>query len=176
MKTSATLAALALSCGAAVAGGPMPFGDDLTDGLFDPAFNYDFSSDFPGNGPGGDFNSLDPGPGAGLLLASDEVVITWPGIPDAIGLAQVDFTDYTGPGATEVEFFGTLGSMLFSNATVSALESFQVDMSSGIGAITSIRISAFETYVHSISLRSIPTPGALALLGVAGMAGLRRRR
>lgn len=172
MRLCALLAAAAL--GAPAFATVMGFNDDLTDGAFDPVFAYDFSSDFAGNGPGGDFNSLDPG--VGLCLCSDEVFITFPGAGMPVGLAQVDLTDFTGVGATEIEFIGTLGSLSFSNAMVSMPESFVAGPSDGIGAITAVRVSAFETFVTRVSIRTIPTPGGLALAGVAGLALVRRRR
>ncbi len=172
--TTAAIAALVTAAVAlpATAGvGPMPFSDDLTDGMFDPNFNYDFSSDFTG---GGDFNELING--SGLCLCSDEVSITFPGVSDPVGLAQVDVADFTGVGATNVTFIGTMGSVNFSNTLVSASESYQVTLADGIGAITEIRITAFESFLTNVALRTIPTPGALAIFGAAGLAAVRRRR
>ena len=167
----AALAAAAIALPAPAGVGPMPFSDDLTDGSFDPDFNYDFSSDFTG---GGDFNELING--SGLCICSDEVSITFPGVADPVGLAQVDVTDFTGIGATNVTFVGTMGTKDFSNMLVSASETYQVTQADGIGAITEIRVSGFESFITNVALRTIPTPGALAIFGAAGLAAVRRRR
>ncbi len=149
--------------------------DDLTDGVLDPFFSYDLSSDFAGNGPGGDFNSLDLG--SGLLLASDEVLITFPGAMGGEVLeVSIAFSDFTGVGATTFEAIGLMGSVTDSNSTVSMLETFGAS-SSSIGFIQSAQVGAFESYISSITVRyRIPTPATAGLLGLAGLAAARRRR
>ena len=149
--------------------------DDLTDGALDPFFSYDFSSDFMGNGPGNDFNSLDLG--SGLLLASDEVFITFPGAMGGNVLeVNIAFEDFTGVGATDFEAIGLMGSVMDSNSTVSTPESFSAS-SSSIGFIQSAEVGAFETYIRSITVRyEIPTPATAGLFGLAGLAAARRRR
>lgn len=166
MRQFAILAAIGLAMPAAA---QMSFTDDFTDGLLDPTFGYDFSSDFTG---GGDFNSIDA---MGLLLASDEVVITFPGIAEPVGLFQIDFSDFTGIGATEVEVFGTLGSVLLTNTTIGGPESIIVTPTDGLGEITSVRVSAFETFFERITVRTIPAPSTAALFGLGALAARRRR-
>jgi hypothetical protein len=149
--------------------------DDLTDGTFDSFFNYDFSADFPGNGPGNDFNSLDNM--FGLLLASDEVLITFPGAAGGEVLeVSVNYTDFTGVGATTFEAIGLSGSKLGANTTVSNPEVFGASFTE-VGFLTSVNITAFESYVSSVTVRyRIPTPATAGLLGIAGMIATRRRR
>lgn len=148
--------------------------DDLTDGMFDSFFNYDFSSDFAGNGVGNDFNDLD---GQGMLLASDEVLITFPGAAGGEILeVNVSYTDFTGIGATDFLAIGLNGMTTDSNSTVGMLASFHAS-SSQIGSIQSAQIGAFETYISSITVRyRVPTPASSAVLGLGGLIAMRRRR
>ena len=150
------------------------FFDDLTDGLFDPVFNYDFQAadDFTGVA---DFNGVTP---QGLWVYPDEVIITFPGLPagELVELAHIEIADYVGIGALSVEFFGTLGSVKYSNLLTSTIETYQVDQSNGIGYITSIEVGGYEDVISLVSLRTVPTPGAPALAALVGIAALRRRR
>lgn len=149
--------------------------DDLTDGVFDSFFNYDFSADFSGNGPGNDFNSLDNM--FGLLLASDEVLITFPGAAGGEVLElSVNYRDFTGVGATTFEAVGLNGSKFGANSSVSTPEVFGASFTE-IGFLTSVNITAFESYVTSITVRyRVPTPATAGLLGFAGLIATRRRR
>ncbi len=148
--------------------------DDLTDGMLDAFFSYDLSSDFAGNGPGNDFNQLD---GQGLLLASDEVLITFPGAAGGNVLeVNISFVDFTGIGATEFEAIGLGGVANDANTTVGQPESFHASFSQ-IGFIQSAQVGAFETYIKSITVRyQVPAPAGAAVLGFAGLAATRRRR
>ncbi len=174
MVRTHVLAAMAAGCFASSALGAAVF-DDLTDGLLDPAFNYDFQgpNDFA---PSGDSNGL--GSPDGLWVYPDEVIVTFPGLApgDVVELAHVEVADYVGIGALDVEFFGTLGSVLFHNTMTSMIESYQVDQSDGIGYITSIRIGGYEDAIKLISLRTVPAPASAALLAGIGLLGARRRR
>ena len=167
MRNAMILAALAAMPVAA----QTSYTDDLTDGLFDAPFLYDLSSDFDGNGPGGDFNDLDT---FGLCLCSDEVDITFD-IAEPVAFASVNVSHGVGPGGSEITFNGTLGSLTFANLG-GGLESYSADLSSGIGTITSINIWSFESFLLDVSIRTVPTPGSLALLGLGTAVALRRRR
>jgi len=167
------LTAVAVGGLSASAFGAGPVIDDLTDGP-DPAFNYDFgtASDFTGTSDSNGFSL-----GDGIWVYPDEVTITF-NLPvgDVVELAHVVVADYVGIGSLEVEFIGTGGSVLFNNTTTSAPEQYQVDQSDAIGYITSIRIGGYEDLISLVSLRTIPAPTTAGVLGLAGLAALRRRR
>lgn len=168
------LAAIAVSGLASSALGA-PYFDDLTDGVLDPFFDYDFgtASDFTGTS---DSNGLSLGDG--LWVYPDAVTITFPGLPvgELVELAHVEVADYVGIGSLDVEFFGTLGSLVLHNLATSTIESYQVDQSDGIGYITSIRIAGFEDAIKLVSLRTVPAPATAGLLALACLTGARRRR
>lgn len=154
----------------------MSFTDDLTDGVFDFPFNYDFSSDFSG----GYFNTLDAG--TGLLLASDEVVITFdPSITD-ISAATLSIGDFTGGQGTDmtITFEGTLGEIeTYTEADGGLLVPFVGDYTIGYSGsfdLASITVSGFEAVIRDVTIRGVPTPGAIAVAGIAGSAATRRRR
>lgn len=162
--------------------------DDLTDGSFDSPFIYDFDTTtlgtqaIPATGVdflGGDFSELDSF-GFGLLLAPDRVEITWslPG-GDFASDANVYFTDYTGVGATTVTFAGldlanSPKTYTYSNVSVSSPE-VASSFGQGFSRIDSITVEAYETYLTEVELTTIPEPASLALLGLGGLALIRRR-
>lgn len=174
MIKRALMAAAVVAIAGSASGQILSVTDDLTDGLFDAFFSYDLSSDFAGNGVGGDFNELGA---SGLLLASDEVLITFPGAAGGNVLeVNISFIDFTGVGATEFEAIGLGGMANDANTTVGQLESFHAS-SSSIGFIQSAQVGAFETYIKSITVRyEVPAPAGTAVLGLAGLGAMRRRR
>lgn len=151
--------------------------DDLTDGAFDFPFMYDFSTDFTG---GGDFNSLDAG--TGLLLASDEVIITFDASLNDILAATLSIGDFTGGQGTDmmITFTGTGGEVeTYTEADGGLTVPFVGDYTigySGTFALQSITVSGFEAVIYDITIREIPTPGFAALASLAGLAATRRRR
>ena len=69
------------------------------------------------------------------------------------------------------------GSNNWGLMSISNVETLGLDMSNLILTISVDNNSGAENiFVDSISINGIPSPGAFALLGVAGLAGLRRRR
>lgn len=170
LHRASTLAVFAALAPLAAAGTIESITDDFTDGSFDAFFSYDFSSDF-----GVNFNSIDA---SGLLLASDEVLITFPGTGPAGRVLEVNvvFTDFTGVGATTFEATGLNGIANDANDLVSTSEQFGASFTL-IGDIQSVRINAFETFITSITVRyEVPAPAGAGVLAAAGLLAARRRR
>ena len=120
--------------------------------------------------------------GEGLLLASDEVTITF---SDSIGeinaatLSLGDFTPGLDPDMT-ITFLGTMGEIeVYSEADGGLTPNHTGEYTigySGTFDLASVTVSGFEAYVRDITVRAIPAPGALALVGLGGLAATRRRR
>jgi hypothetical protein len=176
------MAVAALSTGSSV----FAVSDDLTDGSFDSPFIYDFDTTSPGTQGipatgvdfiGGDFSELDT---FGLLLAPDRVEITWAlPVGEFATEATVDFADFAGVGATDITFTGfDLANnpkvYVYSNTTVSAPE-VATTFGQGFSRVDSITIEAFESFVTNVEIDTIPEPASVALLGLGGLALIRRR-
>lgn len=170
MKT-ATAAGIA-ACVTGVAAGSMTITDDLTDAMFDPAFDYNLftGSDFTGSF---DFNELDT---FGLLLASDLVEVTFPGVAGPVTEATVTFADFAGIGATNVDFVGAISTVSFANTTIGSPETVSVTQADGLGEILAIRISSFEGFVTEVGVNFVPGVSSVGVLAMGGLVASRRRR
>ncbi len=176
MRTTHTaIAAAALTASLAAANVIVEdFDDGMGNAAFDAALNYDFSSDFTG---GGDTNDLFLGE---LNLYSDLVNITlaapMPG--EYIEMVEVTWTDFCGLGCTNLTIYGAMGgTATVGNLDIAGSETVMLS-SADIGGqqITSFDLSSFEGRIDSIRVYTVPTPGALALLGLGGLGVTRRRR
>jgi hypothetical protein len=109
----------------------------------------------------------------GTELLYDQVVLAWTdGIAD--GAIGVLFADVSYNYLEEVDFGGGIGMI--------ANVSYAFDLSSVTADIREIGVLFQTAGAHSsldavaIDVLAIPAPGAVALLGLAGLAGRRRRR
>ncbi len=117
------------------------------------------------------------GTGHGYILAVDWAVVgLTPGVDDPIGttieLVRDSFvmsSVSTGPMSGGTHTFGTLFGWVFNSNS----QTFDIGVRIRRGSVVSSSPD-FVQYVDNIRL--VPSPGAGALLGVAGLAGLRRRR
>lgn len=150
------------------------FDDGMGNAAYDAALNYDFSSDFTG---GGDTHDLFLGE---LNLWSDLVNISlaspMPG--EYIEMVEVTWTDFCGEGCTNLSIYGAMGGFAnVGNADIQGSETVMLS-SADIGGeqITSFDLSSFEGRIDSIRVFTVPAPGAMALLGLGGLAAARRYR
>ena len=121
------------------------------------------------------FTNLNPGSALGSTMASvmvkqaftmsEAMVMTWRGVLGTTSYLRID--KFGGPGVPPVTYFDGTNPTLNLSATAEGeyymIQYFSSDLSgSGI--------------VFSASFAAVPAPGAVALIGLAGMVAGRRRR
>lgn len=145
--------------------------EDFDGADFNPELSFDFSSDFT------DFDTSDHMDGV-LWLYADlaEITVTTLGPSEWIESVEVTWTDFCGLGCTNLELLGDNGSFNIGNADVPGSETVFASMSDLGEQINSFTLSSFEGRIERVVVDVVPTPSALAMLGMGGLAIARRRR
>lgn len=200
MMTAIAVAGASMACSSAMSGVVY---DDLNDFLDNTQSGY-YHEDFSDVGGGGQGPSMDFGPVNGFSYTisaqgdGTEELFTDPGLMSTNSAGDQLVVEFTGDPVTAVggNFFGSdiAFSPIASNmtvelndGTVAEYESNSADAFAGFttsAPIDSITIdaeaidaaNAWPTISNLYVGQQIPAPGAVALLGLAGLVGGRRRR
>lgn len=169
MNITRTLAALALA-GLATSTSARLIIEDFDGADFNPELTFDFSSDFGGN-------TSDHIDGV-LWLYADlaDISVNSLGPDEWIASVEVTWTDFCGLGCTNLELLGDNNSFNIANMDVQGSETVFASMADLGEPITNFTLSSFEGRMERIVIDVVPTPSALALLGLGGLAAARRRR
>lgn len=170
MNTARTLAALALA-GLATSASARLIIEDFDGADFNPELTFDFSSDFTGGDTSDHVDGI-------LWLYADlaDISVNSLGPDEWIASVEVTWTDFCGLGCTNLELLGDNNSFNIGNADIAGSETVFASMADLGEPITNFTISSFEGRIERVVVDVVPTPSALALLGMGGLAAVRRRR